>query len=609
MARKARTAEVDLDRLCNAIRASREVLEPHRVARRKATEKYAGDQWTQETAKVERPINFLSLYLQIMYRNLVSSHPKVSLSTFQKKYAATVSTLEDWANPEIKRMKLVRSLQRGVIDAIYGFHVMKVGLCTPAESEKSGWEMTVGQPYARCIDLDDWAWDIHARTIDELSWMGHRTRVTVDSLKESVLYDAVRRRSVEANPDKQFNEPGDEKISMLGRGYLASNVESEAYEYCDIWEIYLPMEKLILTFLSEDGGTPQLTDARGKSVAFDERSWIGPYCGPYHFLNLMPPVSGNLMSKGPIQDLIGMDEALNGLTQKLMNQAIRQKEILAFASNSDSDADRIGKSRDGEIVRVDNPDKLKQMGFGGPHPNNQNFTLSLWEMLNKLGGNVELLGGLGEQSKTATQDKMLNANAGASMKSMQQAVVEHTSNVVESLCWFWHHHPEKVMTGYREIPGLDRPIERTITPEDRQQVPYEAMEVIVDPYSLNHMAPGEKLAFINQVMQQTLIPLLPLLEKQGIGVNMGKYLEIVGEFGNVPELGEIITNLAESQGMEEGGEEEGAGKPASTSRTYVRNNASTATGEGQVKANLQHAMGRPMGGRPSTNGSYKPTGG
>lgn len=604
----ARKSEVDLEKLINAIIASRKTLEPHRVARRQAVAKYAGDQWTQETAKVERPINFLSLYLQIMYRNLVSSSPMVNLTTQKKQYRPTVSAIEDWANPEIKRMKLVKQLQRGVIDAVYGFHVMKVGLCTPAESEKSGWEMTVGQPYARCIDLDDWAMDPHARTLEELGWMGHRVRVQVDSLKDSKLYDAVRRRSVESNPDKQFNEPGDERVSMLGRGYLASNVESEAYEYCDIWEIYLPAEKMILTFLSEDGGTPQLTDARGKSVAFDERPWIGPYCGPYHFLSLMPPVSGNLMPKGPIQDLIGMDEALNGLTQKLMNQAIRQKEILAFASNSDGDADRIGKASDGEIIRVDNPDKLKQMGFGGPHPNNQNFTLSLWEMLNKLGGNVELLGGLGEQSKTATQDKMLNANAGASMKSMQQAVVEHTSQVIEALCWFWHHHPQKVMTGYREIPGLGAPIERTVTPEEREKVPFEAMQIVVDPYSLTHQTPGERLAFLNNVVQETLLPFMPLLKEQGIGFNVGKFLELVGDYGNAPDLSDIVTGLPDVA-AEQAEEEDGMGKPANTNRTYNRINASTQTGEGQVRANLQHAMGQPMGGRPSTNGAYKPTGG
>lgn len=606
--RKARSAQVDLAKLCSSIRASRMVLEPYRVARREAVRKYAGDQWSTETAYVKRPINFLSLYLTIMSRSLIAHDPRVSLKVMKKEFKATVSAMEEWVNPEIVRMNLADSLHRGVVDAIHGFHAMKVALCTPAEAEKSGWGLKAGQPYASTIDLDDWCMDPHARTIHEAAWMGHRTRVRVDSIADSKLYDAVRRKMVHQQPDPQYNDAGDERISMLGRQYISNDLD-EAYEYCDLWEIYLPMEKMIVTMQSEDGGTPHLTDVRGEEEAFAEREWVGPYCGPYHFLNLMPPVSGNAMPKGPIQDLIDMDDALNGLTQKLIEQAARQKEILAVGGSADGDAQRIVEARDGEVVRMDFPDKMKPMGFGGPHPNNQNFALSLWEMLNKIGGNIELMGGLGEQSKTAAQDKMLNANAGATVKFMQQAVVKHTSAVIESLCWFWHHHPEKVMTSYHPIQGLANPIERKITPRDRMKVPFEAMRVQVDPYSLNHSTPAENLAFLNQVVGQIITPLLPMMQQQGLGLNLPKYLELVAKYGNAPDLNEIITNLPAPEPTEEGGGEDGPMKPGTTSRTYNRINASEQTGQGQVKANLQSLMGQPKGGRPSNSGSYQPVGG
>lgn len=602
----ARKPEVDLVRLCEAIRSSREVLEPFRVARKNAAAMYAGDQWSTETAKVSRPVNFLSLYLQIMSRNLISHDPQAMLSTWKKEYKAIVSAMEDWVNPELRRMDIAASLERGGIDALYGFHAMKVALAAPVESEKSGWEMKVGMPYACCIDLDDWAQDPHARTIKEAAWMGHRSRVMVETLKTSKLYEAAKRRKLQPNPDRQYNEPGDERISMLGRQYVSGELGNEAYDYIDIWEVYLPMEKLIVTLLSEDGGTPMLMP--GENDAFDVKPWIGPYCGPYHFLNLMPPVSGNAMPKGPIQDLIDLDTHLNGIMTKLIEQAARQKEILACSGAADGDAKRLVDARDGEVIRFDNPDKLKPMGFGGPHPNNQNFAMSMWEMLNKLGSNIELMGGLSEQSKTATQDKLLNANSSATMKWMQQAMVKHTSKVIESLLWFYHHHPEKVMTGYREIEGLEWPIERNVTPEDREKVPFEEIEIKVDPYSLQYSAPGERLAFLNQVMQQTLIPLMPLLQQQGIGVDAGKFLELLAKYSNNPDLEEIITNLAEQQG-EPGGEEEGPAKPAQTQRTYNRINASEQTRQGQVKANLQSLMGQPKGGRPSNNGSYQPVGG
>lgn len=603
-----RQPEVDLQKLCDAIRASRKVLEPFRVSKREAVRKYAGDQWSTETAQVPRPVNFLSLYLQIMSKSLIASDPRASLGTFNKQYRATVSAEEDWINPELKRMKFADTLERAGIDALYGFSVIKVSLVTPALSEKGGWEQQVGQPGAWCIDLDDWAMDPHARDLRELAWCGHRSRILTDSLKDSKLYEAAKRKKVLPNQDRQYNsDAGDERISMLGRQYVAGEWITEAYDFTDIWEIYLPMEKLIVTMLSDDGGSPELMEMKGENVAFDVKPWVGPYCGPYHYLNLMPPVSGNSMPKGPIQDLIDMDEHLNGIMTKLIRQAARQKEILAVSGAADGDARRVTEAADGEVIRCDNPDKMKPMGFGGPAPNNHNFMMGLWEMLNKMGGNIELMGGLSEQSKTATQDKMLNANASSSMKWMQQAMVKFTSEVFDSLLWFHHHHPVNRMKSYREIPGLSAPIERTVTPDDRQKVPYEEIQRQIDPYSLSHQTPGERLAFVNQVVTQTLIPILPLLKEQGVGINIAKWIDLMAQYGNSPDLTEIITNLADAA-PEEAAEEEGAGKPASTTREYNRVNSSTQTGTGQVKANLQQAMGMQRGGRPSNNGTYTPVG-
>lgn len=591
---KSRTSSVSMGRLCDAIRASRMVLEPYRVARREAVRKYAGDQWSTETSRTPRPVNFLSLYLQLVSRSMIASNPRVNLGTFQKEHKAVVSAMEEWANPEIVRMGLAESLQRGGVDALYGFHVMKVGLATPGESEKSGWNLRAGQPFASCIDLDDWVMDNHARTLNDLMWCGHRSRVPVAALKDSSLYKAAERKKVKENPDPQFNnQAGDERISMLSRQYIANDLV-EPYEMCDIWEIYLPLERLIVTMLSDDGGSPTLSDDED---AFDERPWVGPESGPYHFLNLMPAVSGNAMPKGPIQDLIDMDEALNGIFQKLIDQAARQKNLLGVAANADGDALRITEARDGEVVRMDNPDKIKPMGFGGADPGNQQFALGLWDFLNKLGGNLELMGGLGAQSKTATQDKMLNANAGMSVRWMQQAMVSHTAKVVEALCWFWHHHPQKVMTSYHEIEGLSNPIQRKVTPQERMRIPFESLSVKVDPYSLQHQSPDEKLTFLNQVVGQIVIPLMPLLEKQGISIDINKYVEKVAEYGSSYDLMDIITTIEPSDG---GASSEGPTKPGNTSRTYNRVNASEKTESGQRTAMQQALQGQNPGGNSDT---------
>lgn len=612
-----RKTEADVGRLCEGVRTSIRVLEPYRRARLEAVRKYAGDQWSTETSFVPRPVNFLSLYLQVMIRSLVANDPRVSLSVMKREYRATVSAFEEWINPEIVRMKLVDSLQRGVTDALYGFHVMKVALATPKDAEMSGWQVKAGVPFAKTIDLDDWVMDPHARTLNDLAWCGHRYRIRINQVKNPDMAEYAQnqkyarrqpppegKRKLQPNPDKQYNMTGDQRISTLGRQFL-SNDQTEVYDYADLWEIYLPMERKIVTLLSEDGGAPCTYDDSGKPVPYDERDWVGPDSGPYHFLNLMPPVSGNAMPKGPVQDLIGMDEHLNGLMQKLLQQASRQKEILAYQAGSEDDANRIANAADGEIIRVDNIDKLKPMAFGGPAPNNHQFLLGLWEILNKIGGNVELLGGLGAQSKTATQDKLLNANSSTSMKFMQSEVVKHTSNVMTALLWFCHHHPEKVMTSYHPIEGLPNPIERTVTPQDRQKIPFEAMAIKVDPYSLQHQSPGERMAFLNQTVSQIIIPLMPILQQQGLSFNMAKYLDIIARYGDAPDVTEVVESLAVSTAGDGPSEqEEQPGKPANTTRQYTRINASEKTDEGQSKVMQAALLGYNTGGNPKATGAY-----
>jgi len=469
-------------------------------------------------------------------------------------------------------------LKRWVIDSIYGMAVMKVGITTPSESEKSGWKFTVGQPYAIAVDLDDWVMDPNARSLDQLAWCGHRSRLPIAALRNSKLYEAVKRKKIQPNLDRQYNQPGDERISMLGRQFISGELE-EAYEYVDVWEIYLPMEKAILTMVSNDGDTPDVSE---KSDLLEIKNYVGPANGPYHFLSLMPPVSGNAMPKGPIQDLIDMDEALNGMLQKLINQAKRQKSLLGAKGDADGDVSRITEARDGEAIRLDQPDKLTPIEFGGPNQNNQQFTSYLWEFLNKLGGNVEMLGGLGAQSRTATQDKMLNANSSASIQAMQQAVVSGTSKVIESLCWYWHHHPQYTMTGYQPITGLPNPIQRTVTPQMRQTVKFEDLKLKVDPYSLQFQTPEQKLAFLNQTVAQVIVPMMGMLQQQGIAFDMNKYLEIIATHANSPELMDIVQSIqAPDPTGEQGPPDQGPTKAPTSSRTYNRINASEKTDQGQ----------------------------
>lgn len=597
---KTRTAEIDLTKLCEATRAARLTWQPFREFRLETVRKYAGEYWTPETSYQPRPINFISLYLSTVPRLLVSSTPKFSLKTFEKKYRAVSAGLELWGNDELERGTFAEVLHRATFDSLIGpFGIVKVGLTTPAESEMSGWGMEFGQPGYWHVDIDDWAQDPHARTMDECAWMGFRQRVMLNSLKGSKLYDAIKKKKLDAEVDRQYNETGDERIGMLSRGYYGN--ETEVYDYCYLWQYYIPREKLIVTLYSDDGYGPRTEDYKGTESAFEQKDWVGPSCGPFHFLRQML-VPGQAMGKGPVQDIVRMDEELNGLYQKLIDQAARQKDITFY--QNEKDAERIRDEKDGGMVRVDNPDKIKPVSMGGANAGNQAFAMGMWGMLNKVAGNLELLAGLGQQASTATQEKLLNSNSSRIVTDMQQTTVKFTSDVMKSWLWLAHHHPTKQMTAYHEVPGAN--VKANVTPAQRRQVPFDALRLQVHPYSFQYQTPQEMMAFIDQTVMQVVTPLMPLLQQQGIFFDVNKYLELKAKYGNCPDLSEVCqfgSNATPSPDTPSSSSQQHK-MPVATERSYNRVNRSEKTSQGQDQVAMQQLLSQNAGGRPSNNGSY-----
>lgn len=605
---RSRDAEVDLADLCTAIDTGRRALKPFREARRRIVIRLAGDQWNEETSRVKRPINFLSLYFSIVGKSLISQDPQMLLSTFKKQYAQVVTGTEEWGNREIPKLYLGDVLARTYTDALIGTGITKVALCTPADAEMQGWGTDYGAPYAAHVSLDDFVFDVNARTFEEAAFIGHKSRVMLSTVRDSDIYSRAMRKKATASDLKRYNEQGDEKTGALQRGYQSLETV-EAYKYVDLWEIYLVREKLILTMLSQDGMTPAVQDfERGTQHApYTQQEWTGPSCGPYAFCRFQI-IPDQAMGKGPAQDIVDLDHTLNRLFTKLIQQAERQKRLTAYAPRAEEDAKKIRDAADGQLIPVANPDAVKPYDTGGASAENQQFALAVWNFLNKISGNVELMGGLAAQSGTAMQDKLLNVNSGKQVQDMQSEVFRHSSDVMNRLCWFWHHHPEKVMSSYHQFPGLKYPIESKVTPQMRQRVPWEEMSVRVDPFSLTHQSPQEKLAFIQGQLTNVFLPILQLLQQQGVMFDAQKWAEIAGKYGGNPELLKVLKigdpiqpeanpGSGQASGMPQVG---GGNKP---NGQYVRRSESSSGGQ---NAALQQAlMGKNPGGARITAGQQR----
>ncbi len=589
-----------IGRLCQSMQRSRLALRQPRAERMHAVKQYVGAHYSEEANLQAVVCNLLATYVAIVGRKLIANHPRVMLSTMLKESKPVVGAIESWVNKQIEKIQLKNTLARAVVDALFSLGVVKVGLATPADAAALNWNLRAGEPFAEVIDLDDFVYDVHARDFSQASYIAHRYRVPLKAVRDSKLY-GKQRKELTASDDPIFNMEGDERISILSRTYYAQGEEFE--DMVDLWEVFLPRHQLIVTLMDHQlaGATVEGMDPfKGKALRI--QNWLGPKEGPYHFLGF-GVVPGNAMPKAPVHDLIDLHEALNRMLRKLIRGCDRLKENTFVAGQASEDGSRILKSNDGEIIKVDHPEAVNKVVMGGPDANLFQIFGALKEVFSWLAGNLDSLGGLSPQAKTLGQDQMLEQSSSATINSMQEQVVGLTRSVTSALCWYEHHHPFKTMTTEKNIPGLNKPMTVSTTPQQRQQIPWEALEIQVDPYSLQASTPQSRLADLNQVMSQIIVPLAQQLAQQGMVPDMQVFLSKIAKYMNLPDLPEIIT-FAEppsDPGQGAGGPPSGP-QPAETTRNYVRRSVGGATAGGE---NLQAANQMRSNTNAQANGSMK----
>lgn len=562
--------DLDIERLCEAIRRDRKELEPFRRNRREAVVQLGGKHYGENASDKEVPVNLLGLYVQIMSRSLVANNPRVMYSTFEPSQEAAVAAMQAWANDEIVDLYLVETYKRAITDALFSVGIVKIAIATPADAANDNWENEAGQPGMWCIDLDDFFCDMGARRFDQCTFLGHKYRVPVSVANE--LYAKGRKADKFTESDREdINDGGDERIGTIGRG---TGAREEFEPHCDLWEVYLPRHKLVVT-LRDAGGIP---DSTREPVRVQR--WIGPPCGPYHFLplGLMP---GNLMPNSPIMNLIDLHRHYNVAYRKLLRQTRDKKKVLPYRGGNKEDAENIKNSPDGGMFLCDNPEQLQEIETGGPTNDVLVMSDHIKQNFDFIGGNLALLGGRSPQSRTASQDKMLNENASAGVADMQDAAQTFVQQTMEAMNWYWWHHPTKVMKSQYSPPGVSEiKLTRQVRPADRRG---PMPKIKVDVFSLSRQTPQSRLAFINQVVQ-TMAPMLALLQQQGVMLDANELIEVFAKYGDEPDLKKIFKIAAPPtpDAQSSNGSGDYSGKPAVTTRNY---NRQSTGGEGpQQKA-------------------------
>lgn len=575
--------------LVDSVEASLRELETYRKHYSDAVQAYAGDRWGPGKADVTS-VNALSLYVQTISRTLVSKDPRVCVSTAVQDSAPVARILQDYENLQIERMNFADVAEEVVTSALFGFGMFWTSIATPGDAAASAWEIKAGEPFVAAVDPDDALLDMRAKRLGDMQYYGCRICIPKKAA-ESMWGKAAK--ELEVSENRQHNITGDDRVSQVG---IDNFTNQDFEEQVEVWQIYLTRHRKIIYLPSHLSGA-----VSRHAGPLAEHDWVGPKRGPGRFLFLGPKTPGNLIGRAPVQDIIGLHEDLNFAHRKAMRMFSRMKENL-LVKGDEKEALEVVNSEDGAVIRVKDPTNYTNVSFNGQLLQAVlGVGMALKESFNYQSGNVGILAGLQAQSGTAKQDQMLNANSSLTVSAMQDRVVAVVSDVLTDVAWFNHHNPKTTQRTAYKVPGLDYTLPRRSTPQDREQVPFEDLKLSVVPYSMSHQTPQQKAQALQQFVQTVLMPMLPMLNAQGSGINTGQLVRYFADWLDLPELLDVVQTQAPVEPQTQGGDGgDPMGKPPVTERTYNRVSQSQATPEGTTKDLMARFLGHDLGGDPGS---------
>ena len=593
-------SRVDVRRLRESMEWSDKQMSPFRDRYYESLRFYAGNRYGSNTKLDRTPLNLLHLAVNIWLRQLVASTPRCLVLTRMPELKPSAFELEIATDYMLREINFGDSLSECVRSAIFTQGVMKVGITSKYLAEGTKFTSTAGQPYADPVLFEDWLFDMTARREEEWDWCGNKYTLPYEMVMENKDFDkkvrdALRPRSV-LGDSNNFGGRERHQSHNLSKSDSPDRVEYD--ERVEVYDLWIPRENLFVTLPVQQGLGP-----------LQVKEWEGPERGPYHVMGFTK-VPGNIIPVGPVQQIHDLQDVITRIFNQLTDQGLRQKTLTLAdgPSVANGDAAAVMEAHDGQVIQVTNPDGIRELKQGGIDGNSQAFLVYLRELLSYSGGNIDALGGLAQQAGTLGQEELLASSSSQMIQDMQQRVVEFTQRIVKDLAWYMYTDPTIELPLVKNIKDYGE-ISFNYGPQDRNE-DYFNFHFRIQPYSLQGKGPQQRLQIIQQLMQTTLLPLAPQLEQFGHTLDLGKFLEIVSKYGDLPEIEDLLSSQTPTPYEDMMNAQAAAGERPTqspvTSRNYTRKNIPTGGTQQSRDADMIKTLMNGGEGQQSQGG---PTGG
>ncbi|KKL89129.1 hypothetical protein LCGC14_1917810, partial [marine sediment metagenome] len=263
----------------------------------------------------------------------------------------------------------------------------------------------------------------------DAQWIGDRMYVARQKLLDSGLYN---NELIEQLPSAG-NELNQRKASSMSMQEINIRDNHDLQDEVEITEIWMPDAKIIITVPG------------AKDVVFDDYlrvdDYYGPDTGPYTFLGLTPPVSGNPLPVPMVGIWHDLHVLCNRMAEKTINQADRQKDIVVYRRSAADDADELRNSADGDTVAVDDPSAVDIKSFGGQQQSNEIMTSQIQGWFNQMAANPQAVGGQSLDADSATEAKILAGNANIVLEDSKDLVYQWVAAESGKRAWYMHTDP------------------------------------------------------------------------------------------------------------------------------------------------------------------------
>lgn len=531
-----------------------------------------------------RTLNALGVLIETYMQNLVAGRPQARVTSADAALRMQSRLFQLALNRVMEQVGLQKTLEAGVLDAIFGMGIVKTGIVL-ADSDLYGSQFRYSAlPYAEPVLVTDYVYDIDASRWDRLRWEGDIYEMPLGDIEMDDRNDpevvAMCQPGVRA-----LNEFQELEDSLIGRESVIPGTDSDMVRLVDI---YLPRERMIATF-PLDGTKPLRV-----------QNYIGPPSGPYHKL-IFHPVPGRTRPIAPAEFAAPMADLMSLMFQDMGMQASRRKTLLLVNTQGpgEVDAARINQARDGEAVPVNDPSSCQERSYGGVDGAAVQFVQVLREWFSWSNGNLDVAGGLASGAQTLGQEKLLAATSSARINRMQHKVTEWTRGIMGAIGWYLWHDPEcrvktidKIANTNTEL-SFEFPVIEMATGEQqdvRMGHSFQSFAFHIEPFSLTPQSPAQKIQQIRQIMQE-ILPMAQMLAESGTTLDLAQYIKLLAELGDMPELLEVVRVQPPDPASASGPKFDKPPKPSTTTRTYERVRGGGPTPGGAARA---AAMGMPQ---------------